>query len=215
MNKKKPVRWKTPEDTNKYEEFISNNIPSSVNTLNIGNMCNTLNDLIEEAQNQHCTKINDRNKKLSENTVNFMKRRHDMRGNPNVSTTQLRTLNKEISREVRTDVRKFNTKHIKETTENNKNRKILRKKLSNGKKEIFRLKDKNGMVSTDRQTLLKITEEFYRTLYKSQQRDGRRTKIRCKKLINQNSEELLDINVSETKQTLTEMKIIDHQEKME
>lgn len=69
---------------------------------------------------QHCSKTKDRKKKLSKNTVDLMMTTHDMGSNPNVS----------IKQKYKPAFRNFHTKHIKETTENYRNRKIL----SNGKK---------------------------------------------------------------------------------
>lgn len=47
--------------------------------------------------------------------------------------------------------------------------KVLRKILATGKSESFKLKDRNGNETTNRQRILEITKNFYKELYKGRQ----------------------------------------------
>lgn len=45
--------------------------------------------------------------------------------------------------------------------------KVMRRKITNGKQEKFKLKDKMGNISSNRGELINIVEEFYQTFYTS------------------------------------------------
>lgn len=46
--------------------------------------------------------------------------------------------------------------------------KVVRRLTANHKKEILQLRDKNRNIISDRESLIHVVEEFYKTLYKSQ-----------------------------------------------
>ncbi|XP_030751605.1 uncharacterized protein LOC115879096 [Sitophilus oryzae] len=72
-----------------------------------------------------------------------MEQRRKLKSDEHASHGDLNKLNKEISREIRKDIRKHRNEKIVNTIEDNKSMKIMRRKLTNGKKEIVKLKDKN------------------------------------------------------------------------
>lgn len=77
--------------------------------------------------------------------------------------------------------------------------KVLRKNLATGKSESFKLKDRNGNETTNRQRILEITKNFYKELYKGRQNKNNLDSlvILKNKLINKGSEDLSDITMVE------------------
>ena len=85
---------------------------------------------------------------------------------------------------------------------------MLKRKLNTGKNEILKLKKRNGETTTNREELLKIVEEFYTELYRSSkelEKEPKETK-RNGGVLNQGSEELLEITIQEIELSLKEMK---------
>ncbi|KAH1019493.1 hypothetical protein HUJ04_009303 [Dendroctonus ponderosae] len=98
------------------------------------------------------------------------------------------------TQELRKDVRQRNTQLIRETIEHNKRLKVLRRNVSKGKFEINRIKNSQGQVSSNREEILRIVEEFYKQLYKSQHKhEPDQLSITEIKGMNQASEDLPDI----------------------
>lgn len=71
-----------------------------------------------------------------------------------------------VSNSIQQVVRKFKTDKIKQTIENNRSLKVLRRRLSNGKFEIKKLKNDKGEISSNREELFDIAEKTYTELYK-------------------------------------------------
>ncbi|KAK4876586.1 hypothetical protein RN001_009092 [Aquatica leii] len=84
------------------------------------------------------------------------------------NSEEFRKINKEISKEVRKDIRKYNTTRIIETIEQNKKLKVLKRQINIGTKNVMKLKDENGNTITNKSDIVKITENFYRKLYKNE-----------------------------------------------
>lgn len=76
-------------------------------------------------------------------------------------------LNKRISKEIRKDARKCITESVRQIIEDNKNKNVLRTELSTGKKDIFDTKDKHGVPKTNKDKLLRKTEDICTELYTS------------------------------------------------
>eukprot|EP00794_Sanderia_malayensis_P008021 gene8021-8880_t len=74
---------------------------------------------------------------------------------------------KTIRKKIKEEIRKLNTASIKKTIENNKSLKKQRRKLVIGKNQIIQIKDENGEIITDRDKIIKRTEDFYQKLYDS------------------------------------------------
>ncbi|KAF2880555.1 hypothetical protein ILUMI_25616 [Ignelater luminosus] len=117
---------------------------------------------------KYCNKPRSREDKLNRNTKELMERRRLKREEHDSNSDEIRNLNKEISKEIRKDLRKYNREQVQQTIEKNKNMKLMRRKLTEGKHELFKLKDTNGNETTDRRRLLEITKQFYEELYASQ-----------------------------------------------
>ncbi|KAK4876850.1 hypothetical protein RN001_009356 [Aquatica leii] len=90
--------------------------------------------------------------------------------------------------------RKFRTSLI----EKNKGMKSLKQEI--GRKQIYALRNKHGIVIHDRDEILKIVEEFYTELYKSQMKyhqENKKEKEEERKIENVGSEEQPDITIEE------------------
>lgn len=59
-----------------------------------------------------------------------------------------------MSKAIRRDIRKYKNEKITQTIEENKSMKTRRKKLSNGKKEIHKLRDKSLRITSNREEIL-------------------------------------------------------------
>lgn len=88
----------------------------------------------------------------------MLEKRRNLTDKHQNNATQLREINKEISKAIRRDVRLHKTEEISRVIEENRGMKVLRKKLSEGKKQLSKIIDnKNGQTTTRR---------FYAELYK-------------------------------------------------
>lgn len=86
--------------------------------------------------------------------------------------------------------------------------KVLRKNLATGKSESFKLKDRNGNETTNRQRILEITKNFYKELYKGRQNKNNLDSpvILKNKLINKGSEDLSDITMVKVRNAFKKIK---------
>uniref|UniRef100_A0A6P7H9U3 Uncharacterized protein LOC114349274 n=1 Tax=Diabrotica virgifera virgifera TaxID=50390 RepID=A0A6P7H9U3_DIAVI len=115
---------------------------------------------------KHCPRSKNE-EKLSTDTRNLMKQRNLITERNDPNREQKREINREVKKAIRKDLRKYNTLKIEQAIENNKDLKCLRRKLNNGKSHIIKLKNKKGEITTNRDELLTIVEDFYGELYKS------------------------------------------------
>jgi len=65
-----------------------------------------------------------------------------------------------ITKAVRTDIRNYNNKWVTKVIEENKSMRVLHKKLSKGKAEIIKLENERGQITSNREEILKIVEDF-------------------------------------------------------
>lgn len=145
-----------------------------------------------------------KNNKISANTKQLMQRRRDLTDKHTTNATQLRQLNKEISKSIRKDLRTYNTNEISRIIEANKGTKCLRKTFQEGRKNISKLKNANNQITSNKTEILNIVENFYATLYSDQKIQSQSRRI--PKVENQGSEEIPDISIDELRTALREMK---------
>lgn len=187
-----------------YQEEIENNLQNVVqDETNIEQLNETLVKVLKKAQKKCENKQTRKNEKLSEDTRDLMQRRREMKDKHTTNTTELRSLNKSISKAIRKDIRSFNTKEINNTIEQNKSLKVLKRKLRPGTRNIFKLKNKHGHIKYEQQEILKVTEEYYRTLYG---RDDSIQEVEIPVIQNVGSEELPDITEEEIESAIKCMK---------
>ena len=157
-----------------------------------------------------CKTIHLNESKLSKETLNLIASRVELIKNGNRDSIEYRELTKNINKGMRSDLRKHNVKLAQTTIETNCNMKVLRSKLANSKKEIYKLRDKTGTIQSDRSTILNIAKEFYEDLYTSiRPKPNSSTGVRHQDrpaITNVGSEEMPDITVEEIGTALKEMK---------
>ena len=213
LKKKANIPWKRPADIEGFQRSIDNRLASCDAYSNED--INTLNDILTsaviESQNKYCPKTQ-KDKKLSQNTRQMIQERRDLRSKGIVANNELKEANKKVAKAIRRDIRAFNTNYIQHTIEENKSMKVMRRKLGIGKKHIFKLKTKQGAITTNREEILKIVEDFYQMLYTSQHNDTLNSGtepdiVTAKKgIVNQGSEELPCITIDEIKLALRKTK---------
>ncbi|XP_072392105.1 uncharacterized protein [Diabrotica undecimpunctata] len=146
---------------------------------------------------KHCPR-NKNEEKLSTDTRNLMKQRNLITERNDPNGEQKRKINREVKKAIRKDLRKYNTLKIEQTIENNKGLKSLRRKLNNGKSQIVKIKNKTDEITTNREELLTIVEDFYGELYKSRRMNETQLKDAISKtILNQGFELMPEITLSE------------------
>lgn len=211
VHPRKITRWTPPDNPKAFEDSISTALrhvqQTDINVLN-----NNITEAILAAQKRHCNTQKQNDERLTEETKQLMSQRRSIRGNLE-NSEEIRRLNKTISKEIRKDLRKYNTEMTQQTIEENRSMKVMRRKLAEGKVEIFKLKDGTGEETTDRKRLLTIVENFYKELYKSPTTNtnnsttqARQTGGKNPRIINVGSEDMPHITTEEVRNSLKEMK---------
>ena len=148
--------------------------------------------------------------KLSKETLDLIANRVQLIKSGKRDSIEYRNLTKIINKAMRSDLREYNVKLAQETIEANCNMRVLRSKLMNAKKEIFKLRDKTGTIQSDRSAILNIAKEFYVDLFSSVRPKPTTTTEENHPerpvITNVGSEELPDITVEEVRAALAEMK---------
>jgi len=183
-----------------------------VNSQN--NTLDELNSKVVESINgfmaSKCKSVNVKQSKLSNETLDLIASRVELIKNGKRDSIEYRNLTKIINKAMRSDLRKYNVQLAQSTIEANCNMKVLRSKLRNAKKEIFKLRDKTGTIQSDRNTILNIAKEFYEDLFTSiRQKPAPTTEETHQnrpKIMNVGSEELPDITTEEVSKAVSEMK---------
>ncbi|KAH1008055.1 hypothetical protein HUJ04_005206 [Dendroctonus ponderosae] len=175
-------------------------------TADINELNKTITEALIKATNGLCPKHEKENKIRPYNKAVIEQRKSLNRNNP--VPQEISAMNKDISRNIRKDIRQYNKERMQQTIEQNISLKVLRRKLNNGKKEIIKLKIKKGETTSDRNKILAIAEEFYQELYKSQQKTHNTPEKTEKKkgVVNQGSEDISEIAKDEIKNALKNMK---------
>ncbi|XP_044760870.1 craniofacial development protein 2-like [Coccinella septempunctata] len=175
----------------------------SVNTydqMDINELNHKITNDIYSSVKKICSKPKKRSDpKLSPDTLRLMEQR---RNTPR-STPDYNELNKRIHKEVRKDIRVYNTKIIEATIENNANMRVLRSKLSPGSRKITKMNDQHGNVVSDNRSIADHIQKFYTTLYTSI-RPASATKSVT--VCNVGSEDIPEITRQEIKAALKMMK---------
>ncbi|XP_044766144.1 craniofacial development protein 2-like [Coccinella septempunctata] len=202
VKKRTDKRWKRPADIEGFQRTIDDRLAGC--DANSNEDVNTLNDILTsamlESQNKYCPKTQ-KEEKLSHSTRQMIQERRDLRSKGIVANNELKEANKKVAKAIRRDIRAFNTGHIQQTTEDNKSMRVMRRKLGIGKKHIIKLKTKQGITTTNREEILKTVEDFYQTLYTSQNEDTLNSSTKPdivtvkKGVVNQGSEELPCITI--------------------
>ena len=151
----------------------------------------TLKNRFEELQledcevNTHCNKIVDtlfnvckntigdsrkpvRESKLSEETKALLRKRREMKQQmKNHGIIEYTELCKTIRKKMREELRSHNTKIVRNAIEQGKGLKVAYMKIKEGRKIMASIKDKNGLLLTEKDKITERCAEFYQNLYSS------------------------------------------------
>ena len=182
---------------------------ANIDTPNIG--INDLNTKIVEGIKNGLSTNRGRpknvNKRLSDCTIQLMEQRRQLLIEGKYGSAEHQNLNREIKKSARTDIRTFNVELAEQTIEENRGMKVLGRKMTDSKKEIFKLCDKTGVVSSNRSEILNIAREFYQELYTSAAPPPAGSDEQNRPIIrNVGSEDLPEISVEEIKAALKDLK---------
>lgn len=100
-------------------------------------------------------------KKISPETKAKIEKRRELREQIK-NQRELNRINKDISKDMKKDLRKYNkNEQVIRIIEENKRKKLLKKKLSMERKLILKLKDKNGRFTHNREVRTHEIEHSY------------------------------------------------------
>lgn len=153
-----------------------------------------------------CKSVQTKESKLSRETLDLIESRVKLIKDGKRDSVEYRNLTKIINKAMRSDLRKYNVRLAQNTIEANCNMKVLRSKLMNAKKEIFKLRDKTGTIQSDRNAILNIAKEFYEDLFSSVRPNPTTTTEERPIIRNVGSEDMPDITVEEVRAAVAEMK---------
>lgn len=102
-----------------------------------------------------CKSVPSKESKLSNETLDLISDRVKLIKEGKRDTTEYRDITKTINKKMKKDLRDYNAQLAQNIIEANCNMKVLRSKLTNAKKQIFKLRDENGMIQSDRERLLR------------------------------------------------------------
>lgn len=208
VRKSKNKKWTPPNNADTFRNDIDEHLTKQriVPTLitDIDELNENIVHAVKQAEQANCTRTKQGNGKISDGTKDLMKERRELQDKYGVNFPKLKQLNRDITKAVRNDIRTFNNEMIVRTIEENKSLKVLRQRLSKGKKEICKLRNKEGRITTGKVEILKIVEEFYKELYATEKREIIHDPI--PKILNQGSEEIPEITVHEIQKSIFEMK---------
>lgn len=160
----------------------------------------TIASSIQVATKKVCSKHKtEKTPKLSLNTLKLMEQRKITSRDSN----EYKELCKTINKESRKDLRSYNSQLIKETIENNSNMKVLRSHMSRGRQKLFKIKERNGEIVTDKKGVINVIQGFYKDLYTSTLPEPDSVK---QEILNVGSEDIPEVNRSELRKALKQMK---------
>lgn len=203
--KPRKKKWIPPENNDKYEETLARHMQNLESDLgDIEQTSNKIIKALKETEKECCPAVTTRKEKLSQDTKELLNKRRQLTEKYDSNYTTLKELNKNIHRSIRRDVREANTSEITRVIEENKSLKVLRRYMnSTGNKKMYRIKSREGDITTDKMEILEVVESFYRELYR---RDDENQDQPMPKITNQGSEEMPEVTTSEVKTALSEMK---------
>src|ERR1700704_2595585 len=153
-----------------------------------------------------CKSVQMKESKLSKETLDLIAGRVELIKDGKRDSVEYRNLTKIINKAMRSDLRKYNVQFAQNTIEANCNMKVLRSKMMNGKKEIFKLRDKTGTIQSDRNAISNIAKEFHEDLFSSVRLNPATTTEDRPEIRNVGSEDMPEITIEEVKAAVNEMK---------
>lgn len=198
----RPTSNQLKEKIEDYNAQINKKLEPTENLRNL-----TLNEIavkivgsIKVATKSVCSMKAKADTKLSKNTNELLAERRktdrDSAGYP--------TLDRKVKKAIRKDLRSYNTQTINEAIENNMNMKVLRSKRTKGKSLIYKIKNQQGEVVTERQQITSTIQQFYSGLYRQSVPKPNRSRIQM--VQNVGSEDIPEVDTAELRMALKQMK---------
>lgn len=122
------------------------------------------------------------NRKLSNKTRGLIQKRKELIIKTDRDRIEASELGKAINKAKTQDVRDFNMKKVKEALEAGTSIKMAKRKLGQGRKQMFALRNENGEMTRNRDEVIKVAEKFYKTLYSSKEKKEVRNEEEIKKI---------------------------------
>lgn len=121
--------------------------------------------IMKTAANKCVRKENKWKRKLADKTINLLERRKEIIQKAGRQSVQHVEINKLIRKCIKADLKTYQDQKIQEFVEANKGPKILRRKLSQGKKEIVSIYNESGEEIRDKDEIIRTIYKFYKSLY--------------------------------------------------
>ena len=112
----------------------------------------------------------ERRNKLKESTRHLMEEREKQKSEAAINPQKRKDceeMNKRTQREIRRDIKEYNTEKVKKVMERSKSVKKFRKEITYGKHWMLGVKDANGKRLSSRGEIVRQATEFYKKLYSS------------------------------------------------
>jgi endonuclease/exonuclease/phosphatase family metal-dependent hydrolase len=129
---------------------------------NVDSQYNNIIKSVKHASNK-IKPTKNKHKKLTEQTLRLIEDRQLLHISRN--SLEYRTKDKEVKRSIRTDIRNYRTRLVELALNKNTSLKNAKDGASHGKSWITSLKDINGTRQSDRNKILNIATQYYKTLY--------------------------------------------------
>ena len=104
---------------------------------------------------------------ISDKTKELIKRRKEMSIQSEEDRKICKDLQKEINKERRKDKRKQNVESVEKALREGKSLKKVKQSQTNQSNQIYRLRERNGEIISNRRRLVERVQEFYQELYDS------------------------------------------------
>lgn len=204
----KSIRPSIVELADKREEYntiIENKLEPTENLreLSLDDLSTKITSSIQTAKKVVCYRNKNKETKISKETNTLIElRRITDRDSPTYEE-----LNKRVKKEIRKDLRRYNTRQIEKLIGNNMNMKVLKSKGNRGKLLITKLRNGQGNLIYGRNEIAKVIQEFYLDLYKQTvQPPTADTRRHTHPVINVGSEEMPEISISELRTAIGQLK---------
>ena len=156
--------------------------------------------------NEFITPKNSPNDKLTDNTKNLIQKRKELIEKTGkldkTEVIELTELRKLIKKSIREDIRNYDTARIAEILEDSRSFKKAKKELYPHKPLISGFRNKKGLLTQDREVIVKTATDFYRDLYAAR----KTTNARVKETPPYNMDQVPPILETETFTTLKQLK---------
>lgn len=158
---------------------------------------------VQVAVKRICNQSKPKGSKLRANTLAILEKRRKM----SKETEKYKDLNRVIRKEIRKDLRSYNTQLVCKAIYENANMRVLRSKMTWGKTQIAKMKNGQEEITTKKTDIIAIIENFYRKLYSTSVSKPDHMANRSRKnILNVGSEEIPEIDKNELRTALKKMK---------